>query len=481
MEVIIKSLFTTGLHSKLGFSEKRDVIFANQANTILILCSFLVLTIHLFLGFHIRMIVPAGVLMFFASAFFLQRYRQYVYAKLLIVGGAFASGFLATLFFGGSAKTQFYFFASFILGMVIFRERKQQYLLAAIHLIGFSFIHFQVNHATPLIAGHDYEVLAYFHIPIVFGCIFISINEFVMNYQRYEKRINKLMEATTKNSELIEVERSKFKMQSEILRSTNGQLMDEIQRNEKIQKELMDSNNSLGQFAYVASHDLKEPLRTIGSFSQLIRRKLEGKLEEDTREYLNFIIEGVSRMSNLLDDLLALSKLDQDFEMTTVDLNRCVELTKLNLRNALEKHNGTILSVDLPVIQANRSQINQLLQNLLSNGLKFNRAIPPIVEINCEEQSDDYLFSIKDNGIGIKEEYKEKIFSIFQRLHKKTDFEGTGIGLSICKKVVQNHGGKIWVESIPGVGTTFYFTIAKNNYSQMVPAQINTEDILSEN
>ncbi len=239
------------------------------------------------------------------------------------------------------------------------------------------------------------------------------------------------------------------------------------EKNEKIQiqnKLLEQSNTELQNFAYVASHDLKEPLRMVSSFSGLLKKRYDTVLDERGNEYMYYITDAVERMNALLDDLLDYSRVNtSDKDLEKINTGNIAAKVKLNLTPVLEEKAGTLeIPFDkMPELLGNKSQFSQLLQNLISNGLKFHNGKDPLVKVDCEERKSDYLFSVKDNGIGISEENQKKIFDMFTRLHTREQYEGTGIGLSTCKKIVERHGGTIWVESKQGEGSTFLFTVKK--------------------
>jgi nitrogen-specific signal transduction histidine kinase len=223
-------------------------------------------------------------------------------------------------------------------------------------------------------------------------------------------------------------------------------------------KELFESNTALERYAYVASHDLKEPLRTISSFTSLIARKYNPLLDDKGKEYVKFVTEGVAHMNYLLDDLLRYSRLvnNKDFVPVPVNLNQVVASVEQMLAHQIEERKASIQYSNMPVVQSSSSHMHQLFQNLIVNGLKFNDNPEPIIQINCTTEKNKHLFSIKDNGIGIEEQYHGKIFEMFQRL-SKNDYPGTGMGLSICQKIIEINKGKLWLESKPGEGTTFFF------------------------
>jgi PAS domain S-box-containing protein len=227
--------------------------------------------------------------------------------------------------------------------------------------------------------------------------------------------------------------------------------------------ELTRINNDLEQFAYVASHDLKEPLRMVGSYLQLLKKSLVGKLDAEQEEFITYISSGADRMNALINDLLNYSRIIKDpAALQKVDCNTILEIVKQNLTAVIEDTNTVIKSSKLPTITGIESQIIQLFQNLIANAIKFRRKdTTPVIEIKSMPDTHEWLFSITDNGLGIAPQFRDKIFVIFQRLHNRSEYPGTGIGLAVCKKIVELYGGKIWFDSTPGVGTTFYFTIPK--------------------
>lgn len=226
-----------------------------------------------------------------------------------------------------------------------------------------------------------------------------------------------------------------------------------------LNEELLRSNKELENFAYVASHDLQEPLRMVSSFTQLLEQKYRDKLDENAKEYIHYSVEGAKRMYDLLNGLLEYSRIKtKGKEFKIVDLNRVLGNAKRNLSLMIEERSAVIQSGDLPEVNADESQMILLFQNLIVNSIKFSTDIPKI-EISSENCDDHFIISVKDEGIGIESQYFDKIFLIFQRLLPREQFEGTGIGLTICKRIVERHGGKIWVESEIGKGSVFHFTI----------------------
>ena len=223
---------------------------------------------------------------------------------------------------------------------------------------------------------------------------------------------------------------------------------------------LKQKNEELIQFNYVASHDLQEPLRTITSFGQLLEDKLKDELDNQSKVMLDFILESATRMSDLISNLLNYSKVGQTLDFERVNSRSIVDKVLMDLGQVIKETKPDITVGDLPEIHCNRIAIAQVFQNLIGNGLKFRKEGRPVkLLITCDSTEDMLTFCIADNGIGIASEYTSKIFGIFQRLHTKTEYEGTGIGLALCMKVMDMHQGKIWLKSKEGIGSKFYFSI----------------------
>ncbi|HEX5044321.1 MAG TPA: ATP-binding protein [Candidatus Polarisedimenticolaceae bacterium] len=225
--------------------------------------------------------------------------------------------------------------------------------------------------------------------------------------------------------------------------------------------ELARSNAELEQFAYVSSHDLQEPLRTISTFTELLGRKFDGRLDDETREYLGFVQAGVRRMHDLITALLTYSLVSVPSEPPAeIELEEVFDATLQQMRAAVEAAGATITRGPLPRLEADPVQIGQLFQNLLANALKFAGGRTPEVRVEARPtERGQWHFSVQDNGIGIPPEHRRRIFLLFKRLHQGSDYPGTGLGLAICKKIVERHGGRIWVESSPGGGSTFHFVL----------------------
>ena len=275
-----------------------------------------------------------------------------------------------------------------------------------------------------------------------------------------EEKAKRAAELVIANIELVFQNEEKEKRAAELI-IANKELA--FQNGEKVKraKELENANRDLEQFGYVASHDLQEPLRMISSFTQLIERKYKDKLDQDANDYIHFVVDGAIRMQKLLIDIGNFSRVSTHAKtFQQVDTKTIAEQVISNLHQLIRENTALITNDDLPVIQADEAQIMRVFQNLIENAIKFKKKTElPKIHISCTRQKNMYQFSVADNGIGIEMHYHDRVFTIFQRLHSVKHYPGTGIGLSICKRIVERHGGTIWFESTVNQGTTFYFTI----------------------
>ena len=229
--------------------------------------------------------------------------------------------------------------------------------------------------------------------------------------------------------------------------------------------ELRRANAELEQFAYSASHDLQEPLRQVAVYSQMLAAKFTDKFDGKGLEYLNYCVEGAHRMELLISDLLAYSQATKGAEAPAqpVDTKEVLAEVRKNLATTIEETHATIAVADLPIVMGDIVPLRHLFQNLISNALKYRSDRLPRIEVSAKDQGTSWLFSVRDNGIGIPKEFQAQIFGLFKRLHAKKHYPGTGIGLAICQKVVESYDGRIWVESEVGQGSTFYFTLPRRS------------------
>ncbi len=234
---------------------------------------------------------------------------------------------------------------------------------------------------------------------------------------------------------------------------------DSAREEENTIRSLKESNEELEQFAYIASHDLQEPIRMVISFTQLLEKRYADKLDKDAKEFIHFAVDGAQRMKVLIDNLLDYSRLNTSRKVfKNVSTKTIVDKIIEDFAALIEEKNALIKYGELPVVFSDESLLSRLFTNLFSNAIKYN-VNKTEIEISAVQNDSEWVFSVKDNGIGIEEKYFEKIFKIFQRLHGKTEYPGTGMGLAICKRIVEKLGGRIWLDSQPGSGTTFFFTI----------------------
>jgi PAS domain S-box-containing protein len=276
------------------------------------------------------------------------------------------------------------------------------------------------------------------------------------------------LEATgqRKNGTLFPIERTVNEVQLGHCRIFTGTIRD-ISARKKAEadllrrtSELARSNTELEQFAYIASHDLQEPLRTIGSFTQLLARRYSEQLDDTADEFISYIIDGVTRMQTLINDLLDYSRVGiRRTRPQITHFDRIIERVLDNLRTSIAETHAIITHDPLPTLLVDSSQMVSLFQNLISNAIRYRSAAAPTIHVSATLQAQEWLFSIKDNGIGFDPKHAERIFAIFQRLHTREKYPGTGMGLAVCKKIIEGHAGRIWAQSEPGLGSTFFFTI----------------------
>jgi nitrogen-specific signal transduction histidine kinase len=278
-----------------------------------------------------------------------------------------------------------------------------------------------------------------------------NFSEALKCQKRYTESLKEFFDVEKTNSitrAKKEFETEQKEKEASLLREKN----DEINR---YVHKLEMSNNELKQFAQVASHDLREPLRMISSYMTLLEKSLKDNLNEQQKDFINFASDGARRMEQLIVDLLRLAKIDANPKLEDVKLSNVIEEIKLNLDTLLKEKNAIVVVSDMPMVKADRTQMLQLFQNLIGNGVKYNESDQPLIRINCVTNFDKYEITISDNGIGIPETFKDKIFNIFQRVPTNKSYSGSGIGLAICKKIVDSMNGKIWVENNPTGGTLF--------------------------
>lgn len=272
-------------------------------------------------------------------------------------------------------------------------------------------------------------------------------------------------------NQILEQEISSRRAVEKALQEQNLLLQKEIGNRQRVESALLKSNQELArsnaeleQFAYVASHDLQAPLATIASYAQLLEKRYKDQLDSQAHKFIGNIVQGCTRMQSLIDDLLEYSRVGRSQKpFKPTNCNQVVEQALANLQAVIRDTKAVVYYGDLPIVTGDISQLVQLFQNLVGNAIKYRQDAPTAISISACKQHNNWLFSVADNGIGIAPQHQERIFQIFQRLHTQREYSGTGIGLAICQKIVERHGGRIWVESEPGQGSTFYFTLNENS------------------
>ena len=485
MKQLIEMYSDIGVTEEQTPSERRAIHIVNQASIAAVLFSVLFLFTNLYSGFYDVVLPSVCSGLSFAFVPYLNYRKKYFAAKRLFVG----IGMLATTIVVSMSElhtNMYYYFASVFAAILVFFPKKKylKRILSITFICISSSMLISYFGLLPKLSLLNPLFLGVINILLIILIIYVLIATLMKENHIFEQKTIQLLKNINERNLELSAEKEKVEITAEVLIETNAHLHQEVNEREKVERSLRASNHTLQQFTYVASHDMKEPLRTISSFSGLLARRLDSKLDEREQEYLDFITNGVKRMSVLVDDLLKYAPLNNPVTFEKIDLNNTIIAIKHSLINLLNRKNGKVEIGEMPVLYANRSQLNQLFQNLISNGLKFNNKENPEIRIDCQEQETDYLFSVSDNGIGIAEEHQEKIWMLFQRLHTREQFEGSGIGLSVAQKVVTNHQGSIWVESKQDQGTTFYFTISKNlcaSSKKMAELQGKIEEEIAQN
>lgn len=276
----------------------------------------------------------------------------------------------------------------------------------------------------------------------------------LIRFVQQKDELHRLNKQAQLNDAELRFEYEEGKKEQELLKKKNAEI-------EQYAHKLEMSNFELHQFAHVASHDMKEPLRMISNYSQLLEKSFGGDLKTNQKDYLFYINDGARRMMRVIQDLLNLSKIDSTQKKEKLDMNAVLEEVKLNLKLEINEKQAQLKAEGLPTILGDRVYITQLMQNLIGNGIKYNQSDSPVIEIDYRVRDNAHCFEVSDNGIGIAPHYREKVFIIFQRLHNRNEYDGTGMGLAICKKIIESLGGKIWVEDSALGGSKFCFTIPK--------------------
>lgn len=389
------------------------------------------------------LVATSVVFSFVLSVLYFQRIKWVKFVRYYLLVGFTILLTGCTILYGKELGGE-YTFVVFVLLTVIFIDKFLHQVLLILFILGaFEFIFFWLEyHPAPL----AYLVTpAYFH--VVFFCVVLCVLAFTRLIQREHLRIERLSE------ELIQSVRTK-----------NEELQAKQEEIKQKNLELERSNDELSKFAYIASHDLREPLQTIMGYSDLLAKRYQGELDEKGQKFLTYILNSTENMNQLIVDLLMYSRLNTQAQPTEhFPFQKLWEDVTLSLQKSIEDTGATLTLDGMPdTLYGKPTQLHQLFQNLVSNALKFHQPDKaPEIRLSYTETPTHVQFSVRDNGIGIAEKNQEKIFQIFTKLHNKKDYPGTGIGLALCKKVVEQHNGRIWLESVEGEGSTFHFTLAR--------------------
>lgn len=384
----------------------------------------------------------------------------------------------AIYFLGGIEATYLIPIYSLLITYVgVVAPRKLPFIIAGICSIAFALI--VVLEYLGFLSNRFHAMGFYFPWKNQFDILFVItallfLGAFMASYTGNLLKENK-EKLTRQNADLVQAKEAAEKARDELEQRVKERTFELVVANEQLYRmteDLIRSNKELEQFAYVASHDLQEPLRMVTCFVQLLAQRYKDKLDRDANEFIDFAADGATRMYQLINDLLDYSRVGtQGTPLKLVDCEEVFHKSVDNLRVAMEESGAEVTHDPLPKAVADSSQLEQLFQNLIGNGIKFHGEESPRIHISATPNGGYWVFSVRDNGIGIAPEYKERIFVIFQRLHVKDKYPGTGIGLAICKKIVERHGGHIWVESEPERGATFYFTLPKEGVQQRRPSE----------
>ena len=382
-----------------------------------------------------------------------RRYRNYDHN--IRAGITFSAILLVYAFLtGGINGTGFVCYYAFPLIACFFLGSKKGAIATA--LISLPVVALFLMKTPPAIfAHHTFD----FKLRFIFSFLVVSAFSYLFEYER-EKKQEELRSAHGDLEKQVEERTSALQ---EAVQSLQNEIRERRRAEEALEEktvELARSNRDLEQFAYVASHDLQEPLRTVTSYVQLLARRYKGKLDSDADEFIVFAMDGAIRMWKLINDLLTYSRVrTESRELEPADCEMILHQSLDNLKVAIEENGAVVTHDPLPTVIADNPQLVQLFQNLIGNAINFRGAEPPRVHVSAGRNGNGWTFSVRDNGIGIAPEYVKRIFVIFQRLHGREKYAGTGIGLAICQKIVERYGGHIWVESEVEKGATFYFTL----------------------
>lgn len=424
----LKRITNLGIKEEHNLSEKKRIKLLNR---IVLLFSTLV-TIKLIQEVLVAdltgFIVTAAITTAFLLTLVLHYFNKTVFAKVYFTAMMILAVMAVNMLFGSAVGSEFGLFPIIVAIIIFFEHQTVRILWVAFFLLCFGISMLFLWYNEPLLI-HNLSPSTYYYMFIFCaGAVFLASSFFINENQNYESQMTELL--------------NRLKTQNEGLET---------------------ANKELERFAFVASHDLKTPLRNINSFLNLIQRKIKRGQTEEITEYLEFATLNAKRMYNLIEDILEFSRFtnDRDISFQNEDLNEVVGIAISNIEDMIQSKNAVINCDELPTVYSNKTQMVSLFQNIISNGIKYNESDVPTIDITCKNSDKVCTILIKDNGIGIEKEYQEKIFEMFYRLHNQGEYEGSGIGLSSCKKIVMYHDGEITLNSELNQGTTFSIILPK--------------------
>ena len=404
--------------------------------------------------------ISVGALLFIPLSLVLFGHRKYLnevfiftfYAMLLTLG----------LIMGKEANIHFGVMLIPVAVRIFLKGGRETFLSVVASVIGLVFLLLSYKFFPPLMS-HPFpfwtSLISSFTVVTVCAYLFKHYNDEVEYRRGLVLQQNKTLQD---KSEQIETKNLALTVANFQIESTNQKMQEEIAGRQKVEERLRDVNADLGQFAAMASHDLKEPLRTINSFCGLLQRSMKGTESKAEGEYLFYISDASKRMTGMLEDLISYTRVEKqgNDDLKAVDLENVLLVAKNNLRIALLEKQAIVESVELPTVLGEFTHFLQLFQNIISNGVKFQKeGVVPVIKITCETLENECLVCIRDNGIGISQEYQDAVFEPFTRLHTREKFEGSGIGLATCRKIVERYNGKIWISSVLDEGTDFFIRL----------------------
>lgn len=429
---MLANFFNIGVKDSHSLGEARRIKLLNQITLIFVVGVFLKFISEILVGDILGLIITGTIITLLLITIFLNKLEYYSAAKIYF---SFAVTIIIVglnLLFGRDFGGEFGFFPLIVMAVVFFEKFSVKLLWLLFYLTTYVISVSYISYHGPLMSENLNITSYYYMMGICYFSVFLMSYAFIKENVKFEKQTNLLLEKLTLKNETLEI-----------------------------------ANQELEKFAFVASHDLKTPLRNINSFLNLIQIKLKQGKTSEIDEYLEFASLNAQRMHGLIQDILEFSRINnEEVSFENKDLTEILLQSIQNLQPFIKENNAKIIYNQLPKLFCNETQIQSLFQNLIENGIKYNTSKVPIISIDCKDKDIEYQISVTDNGIGIDEEFKDKIFDMFYRLHNQSEFSGSGIGLAICKKITTFHGGHFKVHSSKGHGTTFNITLPKHSQDE---------------